>query len=286
MLLSKLVKAGPSLLGFLLYAHWRQLPRTAWLSQLEGDFKVVATFVPEIRGFLSASDPVTSILDSLTEQPDWWPKQVRKACQVFHEDIERWHAHGRTATPALPTAVDNVERPFVCHICSAAFRLRKHLGVHLARAHGVISPARHYAPVEHCLACLRFYGQVTRVQMHLKHKHSCLLRCAHLFPPMDIHAVRQAERSDVDSKRKLRKGAWKEYVPPQHVTSIYGPPLPTRQERLAEEEDTVLSDLKPFYVPPPAVIAWITEYIDGTSKEGPRPIAASFWCTRPSFTHA
>ena len=62
-LLSKLTRAGPASLGYLLFAHWRWAPRTAWLSQLEGDYKVVAAFVPEIRGFLSPTAPVDAILD-------------------------------------------------------------------------------------------------------------------------------------------------------------------------------------------------------------------------------
>ena len=285
-LLAKLVRSGPSLLGHLLYSHWHHVPRTAWLTQLEGDYKVVATFVPGIRGFLSPSDPVTAIVDSLAEDPSWWLRQVRKACKAFGADLELWHTHGSTvvSVPAQPS--DASERPFACYVCSASFRLRKHLGVHLARAHCIISPARHYAPVEYCMSCLRFYGQVPRVQMHLKQKHSCLMRCAHLFPPMSMSEVRQAERSSAEAKRKLRKGVWKDYTPPQHVTSILGPPLPTRQERYPEGEDTVLSDLKPVYVPSSSVISWLTEYIEGTSQEGPRQTAASFWCSRPCFTDA
>ncbi|OLQ05613.1 hypothetical protein AK812_SmicGene11185 [Symbiodinium microadriaticum] len=93
-LLFKLTRAGPPSLGYLLFAHWRWAPRTAWLSQLEGDYKVVAAFVPEIRGFLSSTAPVDAILESLSEEPSWWLRQVRKACRVFHDDIDRWHLQG------------------------------------------------------------------------------------------------------------------------------------------------------------------------------------------------
>ena len=285
-LLFKLTRAGPPSLGYLLFAHWRWAPRTAWLSQLEGDYKVVAAFVPEIRGFLSSTAPVDAILESLSEEPSWWLRQVRKACRVFHDDIERWHLQGPAHLPTPTPTTQPQSRPYSCHVCSASFILRKHLGVHLARAHGIISPARHFAPVDHCIACLRYYGQVPRVQMHLKQKHSCLLRCAHLFPPMDMCDIRHVERAAAEAKRQMRKGVWKSYVPPPHVSTIQGPPLPTRQERYPNGEDIVLSDLKPVYVPPPSVIAWITSYIDGSSKEGPRQTAASFWCNRPSFTYA
>ena len=285
-LLAKLVQTGPSLLGYLLYMHWQCAPRTAWISQLEHDYKVVATFVPQVRDLIPPSTPVTAILESLAEEPTWWLRQVRKACKVFEEDLSRWSAGETVSAAETALSVPDTDLPYRCHVCEAHFRLRKHLGVHLARAHGILSPARHYAPVEYCLSCHRFYGQVPRVQMHLKQKHSCLLRCVYLIPPMDLEQIRTAERPSVEAKRKTRKGAWKEYTPPSYVSVIQGPHLPTRQERYPEGEDTVLSDLKPVYTPSPSVISWITEYVAGASKEGPRTTAASFWCQRPCFTTA
>ena len=285
-LLAKLVQAGPSFLGYLLVMHWQCVPRTAWLSQLEQDYKVVVAFLPQLADLVPPSAPVTAILDSLVEEPTWWLKQVRRACKVFGEDLSRWRADGSASIVATAQPVPAEDLPYTCHVCTASFRLRKHLGVHLARAHGIISPARHYAPVEYCLSCHRYYGQVPRVQMHLKQKHRCLLRCVYLIPPMDLEEIRAAERPSLEAKRKTRKGLWKEYAPPSHVSVIQGPHLPTRQERYPEDEDTVLSDLKPVYVPSPSVIAWITEYVEGASTEGPRTTAASFWCQRPRFTTA
>ncbi|OLP89784.1 hypothetical protein AK812_SmicGene28712 [Symbiodinium microadriaticum] len=78
-LLAKLVQAGPSFLGYLLVMHWQCVPRTAWLSQLEQDYKVVVAFLPQLADLVPPSAPVTAILDSLVEEPTWWLKQVRCA---------------------------------------------------------------------------------------------------------------------------------------------------------------------------------------------------------------
>ena len=212
-LLAKLVQAGPSLLGYLLVMQWQCVPRTAWLSQLEQDYKVVAAFVPQVADLVPSSAPVTAIMDSLAEEPTWWLKQVRKACKVFGADLSLWRAGGSEPRVEIEPVVSTEDLPYTCHVCSASFRLRKHLGVHLARAHGIISPARHFAPVDYCLACHRYYGQVPRVQMHLKQKHSCLLRCVQLIPPMDLEEIRASERPSVEARRKNRKGLWKEYLP-------------------------------------------------------------------------
>ena len=124
--------------------------------------------------------------------------------------------------------------------------------------------------------------------MHLKQKPECMLRCAYLYPPMTIDEVRRAEQPSVAAKKKVRKGAWKDYTPPCHVALAYGPKLPTSQERRDTsedpDEDICLTDLRPSYTPPASVISWLTEYLGEASKEGPRPTAASFWCQRPSFT--
>ncbi|CAE7285274.1 unnamed protein product, partial [Symbiodinium sp. CCMP2456] len=283
--LARLTGDGPTALGAWLFAHWQRAPKTSWLAQLETDYQAVITFLPEVKAFIPAKDCVQGLLETFVDNPRWWFKQVIKATKVFLHDLRKWHAAG-ACTPH--TAALAAPSNFACPLCDATFVLRKHLGVHLARTHQVISPSRHFAPVEHCLACMRHYGCVQRVQQHLKQSAKCLLRAAHVIPPLSLSDVRQAESLAKSQAARIKKGAWREYVPPCAAALAYGPRIPTGPERLTglpdDDEDLPLSGLRPPYTPPASVVAWITDYIGESSKEGPRAATVSFWGSRPGFT--
>ncbi|CAE7216454.1 unnamed protein product [Symbiodinium sp. CCMP2592] len=282
--LAKLARTGPSTLAHLLIAHWQQAPRTAWLTQLEEDYHAVVLYLPEVKDLLQ-SEPVAAIIASLSEDPKWWFKQTIRAAKVFHEDLVLWSQGSRGGPEELPVAV---ERPYACPCCPATFVLRKHLGVHMARSHMLVSPARHYAPTTHCLACLRHYGSVGRVQMHLKGHPQCLLRCAYLFPPMSHEDIARAEHSDAQARKRVKKGAWQTYEAPKLSTPIAGPPLPSADERQQHvditSESTLLADLARHYRPKASTVAWITKYLADASREGPRVTSITFWGSRPRFT--
>ena len=113
------------------------------------------------------------------EDPDWWLRQVRKAHKAFAQDPDKWITQHGTSDAPVPLQVQPVSptcapqcqldlpsRPFRCPHCQAAFPLRKHLGVHLARRHAILSPARHVAMGVYCYSCLRRYGSIRAVQQH------------------------------------------------------------------------------------------------------------------------
>ena len=283
--LARLARVGPPELAYLLCAHYQQAPRTAWLSQLEDDFAIVATFVPEVKGMIRASSPVLSLLEALEEDPKWWYRQTVRACRVFLEDLDTWAGQG---SPTPPPPVIDMPRPYDCHLCGAKFRLRKHLGVHLARTHQVISPTRHFAPVPYCLSCHRHYGSIPRVQMHLKQKHSCLVRCMQVIPPMCWEDIVRVESAAKAAAAKVKKGSWKTYTPPCAAMSVFGPVIPTWHERCPDvdspEDSTFVAQLRRSYIPSSATTDWILGYIAEKSSEGPRHSSASFWCSRPSQT--
>ena len=178
-----------------LYEHWIACPQGAWLSQLQDDVKLIALYVPSVQDFLSVREPVNDLLESLRADPTWWPRQARAADKAFQKAIDDWAINRQTRTPALPLpSVEPVglappvpstdPRPFACHQCRATFALRKHLGVHLARAHGILSPSRHFAFDVCCHSCHRWYGSVRQVQQHLKHSGNCLIRSCQVLPAM------------------------------------------------------------------------------------------------------
>ncbi|OLP92715.1 hypothetical protein AK812_SmicGene25476 [Symbiodinium microadriaticum] len=167
LLLQKLTQHGPSILRTLLYEHWIACPQGAWLSQLQDDVKLITLYVPKVRGLLSTSDPIHDLLSSLQTDPTWWSRQTKAAEKAFIKALEAWSEQQSETTdqppqsiaPAVPAPASE-PHPYACHKCDATFPLRKHLGVHLSRAHGILSPSRHYAFDVYCHSCHRWYGSI------------------------------------------------------------------------------------------------------------------------------
>ena len=141
--------------------------------------------VPQATGHKLArgADPVQELCDSYATDPDWWVRQVRKACDAFQKDLQAWARHRQLGEPA---AVEPPQppppQPFSCVYCGACFRLRKHLAAHQARAHQVYSVVRHFTPVPYCLACHKFYHTITRTQYRMKRSPKCPSDSAHGSP--------------------------------------------------------------------------------------------------------
>ena len=262
--LSKLFRTGPKLLLTLLWDHWCLFPRTSWLAQLCEDVKGVGIYVPSVHLLLPIGAPIPRLFDAYAEDPNWWPKQVKLACQQFAKDVVSWReVRSRSVGSSGPQVPS--QRPYVCYLCDSAFVLRKHLHAHLARAHKVYSPARHFAVDDVCQACLKKFPDVIQVQVLLKRTPDCLRRCLYLFPPLTIDDIRRVESSHRDNRKAVQQGKWRQYEakgPPKRAPRIYGPRLPTAEERLQNDcsEDDILSGLiKPFR-PTAAHVVWVTDF--------------------------
>ena len=205
--LRKLTQKGPGLLSRLLYDHWALCPKTSWLEQLVGDVQQVALYVPDIRALLQSGSEVLGLLDSFLEDPCWWSKQVRKAIAAFSKDLDKWQQI-RIVGSSTPSPAVNEERPYSCSRCSATFKLRKHLCVHLARTHSVLAPARHYAQQPFCISCHRYFGLVSRVQQHLKASDKCLRRAVQLMTPLSPAEIKEAEAPETASRKRQKAGHW------------------------------------------------------------------------------
>ena len=123
---------------------------------------------------------------------------------------------------------------FICKHCAKAFVLRKHLHLHLAKTHGFLSPARHFAISDTCTACGKFFGSVAQVQQHLKQQHRCLRRCCALHAPLTKAQIAALEAPAKKSAKTVKAGAWRSYVggpPPSLAPLTAGPLLPTAAER-------------------------------------------------------
>ncbi|CAE7805943.1 unnamed protein product [Symbiodinium microadriaticum] len=280
LLLQKLTQHGPAVLRTFLYDHWIACPLGAWLSQLHEDVKLITLYLPKVRGLLSSHDPVHDILDSLQTDPTWWPRQARAAEKAFLTAVSDWSLrHSDSATAQLPPVEDHVpptpdlgSRPFACHQCDAAFPLRKHLGVHLARAHGILSPSRHFAFDVYCHGCHRWYGSVRQVQQHLKQSGPCLLRVCQVLPALSVEQIREVEGPEVAKAKQIAKGNWQAFEGFSSRTHMVGPPLPTFSERCQDldfqSEDIPLYLLARAFRPSAQVIEWIQQHVDSRSTLG------------------
>ena len=295
--LQKLTLHGPSVIRTFLYEHWIACPQGAWLSQLTDDVKLITLYVPAIQGMVSEGAAVHDLLDSFEADPTWWPKQTKRAERAFQKALDDWATQRQNAVVAsescpVETCTEPppqpVPLPFACHACNASFPLRKHLGVHLARAHGIISPSRHYTFDVYCHACHRWFGTIRQVQQHLKHSGSCLLRVSQVLPALTLPEVRELEKPEVAQAKKVAQGSWRAYTGHSQRTLMYGPPLPTFEERCLDldfyAEDVPLYLLGQVYRPTVATATWIQLYVEGRSVEGPRATSKRYWHMHPSVS--
>ena len=224
----------------------------------------------------------------MTEDRTWWRRQIQAAIRQCLADLDTWVQQSSPAAPVRHEPSPNPEgdKPFGCPFCNAKFPLRKHLGVHLARSHGMLAPARLFMPTPVCTVCLRYFHTLPRVQRHLRGSKTCLLRASHLLSPMSLVDIKTAEAEDGGRLRKLRHGNWQVYSAAPPALSVYGPAQPTRSElRDWLAEDAPLSLLVD---PPhdPSFLEWIRAEASVTTQEPPRCTAVSFWRKRVSFHSA
>ena len=282
--LMQLTRNGPTLLCQLLVKHWRVHPASSWLAQLEEDVAMVTMYCPQATAPIQGAHSVLRLLDSLVDNPRWWLCQVKKAIKQAHHQLEKWRLLRSKGVIPESHDVPPASMDFPCSYCAAAFPLRKHLGAHMAKSHGVWSPARHFALDKYCHACLRWYGSVQQVQLHLKRSDACLLRLVSLFPPLTKDQVRQVEAPEVIREHKLRQGQWTSYRAVAQTLQVFGPPMPTAAERVQDmdfyAEDLPIVSLR-AYRPTHERIQWIQSYIAARSTEGPRTTTRGFWHRPP-----
>ena len=232
--------------------------------------------------------PLRALLEAVWDDPTWWTRQLKQAAKAFQADLDHWVALPKTDREVPDEHDDDVQgheatgQVFPCDVCGAIFPLRKHLAVHESRMHGLISPTRLLAPGPTCIACLRHYGTVERLQYHLKRAGSCLYRSACLMPPLTMPEVADAERTFKAYKRRVAKGHWEDFHTPTAACFAAGPKQLTASERVeCEGEGMLLSTLSRLFHPCPVFLRRIEAYNGDRSQEGPRRTAARFWDRRP-----
>ena len=281
----RVLQHGPATLLHFLHAQWRTQPATSWLQQFHLDLKAVAVYATGAQTLLTAACPVQSLCEVMQEDPAWWPNQVRRAIRGYLSDLEAWGSKKPDAeSPAPPPEAD---LPFVCPQCNAAFRLRKHLGVHMARSHNLVAPVRHFAADASCGGCSRWFHTLARVHNHLRHSVPCLVRLLHTMRPLTMLEIKEADALDKARSKKVKGGQWRAYQAALPAVPVFGPALPTYLEATQglSEEDFTLDRMAKLYRPKPSTVAWIMDFVSGTSVEGPRAAAVDFWLTRPVSHH-
>ena len=261
--LLRVLEQGPATLRHLLLLQWEASPTHSWLGQLH-------------------DDPVRALLEVMIDDRTWWKRQVQAAIRICLSDVDRWvQGVPPAGASAAPTASAPTElMDFPCPFCSAQFPLRKHLGAHMARRHGMVAPARLYMPQPTCVVCLRHYHTLPRVQRHLRGSKACLLRASLLMPPMSIAEVKEVEAADVTRAKKLRRGSWQLYTAALPVLPVYGPSQPTRAELRAHLDDEAPLSLLADPPVDPGFLAWIQAEAGFTTREPQRGSSASFWQQR------
>ncbi|CAE7459879.1 unnamed protein product [Symbiodinium sp. KB8] len=278
----RVLRTGPAALLHMLFAHWEASPSTAWLQQFQLDIQAVAAYVPGVQVLLSANQPVLELVESLQQEPFWWPRQIRAAISAYAGELDQWAQQTPAAVPAPTPSAE--QGAFRCHVCNSTFRLRKHLGAHQAKAHGLYSPVRRFAPLPYCGACMRWFHTVQRVQNHLKHSSACLVRLLHVSPPMTMEQVRDAEADDTSRRKKVAKGSWTHFRPAEPPLPVCGPRQPIFAEAIAglDEDELTVGRLTRLFRPHPADVSWLMTYVSDSSTEGPRALAVDFWLLPPS----
>ena len=298
-LFRQMLASGPSSLLHLLFVHWTESPRHAWLGMLLEDFQHVAQYLPEVRVIAKSPDWLGTLVHRLYDSPNWWVARVKVAVRCAVAEMQPWCDTPKgppvpTGTPYAPSGclqdrdglaapATVVDLPFSCHWCDARFRLRKHLFVHLARTHQVFAPARHLAHGDTCVSCMRCFHSVPRLQQHLKRTDYCMRRTCQLVPCLSVDEVKLAEANVSRAAKQLRKGNWGAYVTALPALQALGPRQLTSRERLElSDEDLDLGLISRMFFPDPVFQAWATEFVSERSVEGPRVTSSSFWDVRPS----
>ena len=282
--LQKLFQHGPGLLLTLLFDHWASHPGSSWLQQFVTDVETVQQYCPTVLHFFRKGAEVHDLLEIYAESANWWPRQVAKAENAFQSDLAKWHAADPT-TGSAPTP--GLALPdFQCWLCPSSFPLRKHLHAHLAKAHRVYSPSRHFTLTPACLACHKWYGSIKQSQQHLKCSPGCLSRVVHLMSPLSYEQILELEAPEKAAARKIQRGDWSHFsarAPPTKAPVTCGPRIPTADERLQglQEDDITIKDLARLFRPDPTDVAWISGHVADASTEGPRVHTKRFWQCRP-----
>ena len=281
-LLLRLIEHGPATLRQLLFLQWEADPARSWLGQFEHDLRHISLYCPAARVLLAQPSPLRALVAAIQDDRSWWRRQIQTADRLCLQDLRKWHEQ-QAATPSMPqasAAPTSVDLPFACPFCDARFLLRKHRGVHLARRHAVPSPARLFAPHPTCVACLRYYHTVARLQRHLKGSRRCLQRACQLLPPLALTSIAEVEASDTKQARGLRAGQWHTFTAAPPPLLAAGPPQPTRAElRRYLSEEAPLSLL----CDPPVDLTlqcWALDEAGYHTVEPPRVEATSFWHRR------
>ena len=282
--LARLTNGGSQILRRMLYEHWCLHPSSSWLSQLELDAEAVCLYRPGALAPLRGQGVVEGLLDALNQDPKWWLGQVKQAEKAARRELEKWRLWRSQGLCVRPVSKEIGADDFVCHVCGEGFKLRKHLGAHLARTHKIWSPARHYALDRYRHACHAWLSNIKQVQFHLKRHDRCLRRLLYLFPPLTTDEIRQVEREDTARERSLKKGQWASFQGASQTAAYFRPLTPTAEERLGDldfySEDVPLSSLT-AYRPDTECVDWIEMYIQARSREGPRGDTRGFWLQKP-----
>ena len=292
--LRQIVAGGPATLLHLLLCHWEAAPKASWFGLVVGDVQIVTQYVPGAGVALGTVDPLRSLLESVSVEPDWWVRHVKGAVRQVQRDLQAWAKNYQPRQSCgqerRAVAVEQFEpgsepEVFRCPWCPSGFPLRKHLGVHMARAHGVFSPARHLAFGCVCISCLKCYHTPSRLQFHLKRSDRCLRRSCLLAPPLSLQEVREVEADEVKAKKRIKAGLWQTYSAAAPAVQAEGPMAVTADERLDMcGEDMDLATPSRLFRPCGVFLSWVDRFTAERSREGPRQGTASFWDVRPCFT--
>ena len=266
--------------------HWEVDPGRSWFGLFREDIKQVSQFEEAAQVLLGKKCAVRALCDSLLSDSSWWVRTVRGAVRRGAKDLQA--AASRPAMPAQTAASRTDDTgdvspampvlPFSCRHCPAAFRLRKHLGTHLLRCHGIMSPARHFAVAQHCVSCMRFFHDVRRVQSHLKLSPQCLDRAVRVIAPLLPAKVLALEEASVAQAVALKRGKWSRFTAVAPSTPFYGPRLPTRRERLDPADESIsVSSLAQGFMPHETDVQWIEDYLAQATTEGPREASGVYW---------
>ena len=159
----------------------------AWCELLRNDLLWMYAQLWNASSLPSPADDFGPWRSILVHYPGYWKRLLRRCCEHAKLQREREHHARQLHCDVLAALRDHGElcvqppppprllpaQVFGCLTCRVKCKSFGGEGAHMFRAHGIRAPHRRYCEGTQCIACLKEYHTVGRLQHHLRSSSTC-----------------------------------------------------------------------------------------------------------------